>query len=151
MSVRRRVREVFLQPQEFYGLTEAAELLSWSFDETRRAVSDGDLEAERTCSGFRIPWQEVAAMITAQYPQAAIEHALGRDVSAVMPELVRLTEIRVAIPRYEVVMLGKLAERENLTIAEFLSRHLLDLAGSEIDWLNGVVPEFSAAMNWPER
>ena len=54
------------------------------------------------------------------------------------------------IPRYEVVMLSKLAERENVTVDEFLSRHLLDLAGAEIEWLNGAIPEFATAMRWPE-
>jgi hypothetical protein len=90
-------------------------------------------------------------MMTAQYPQAVIEEALGLEAQAVMPELVRLAELRVAIPRYEVVMLGRLAEREQLTVDEFLSRHLLDLAGSESGWLAGVIPEFSEAMRWPER
>lgn len=150
MSIRQRVREVFLRSQQFYTLGEAAELLGWTLAEMDAAVREGDVEVTRTCSGHHIPWQEVAAMITAQQPQAIIEKALGRDVTLVMPELVRLAEIRVEIPRYQVVMLSKLAERENISVDEFLFRHLLDLAGAECLWLNDAIPQFSSAMRWPE-
>ena len=89
-------------------------------------------------------------MITAQYPQATIEQALGNDIASVMPEIVRLAELRVQIPRYEIVMLAKLAERENLTVDEYVSRYLLDLAGAEVEWLSASVPQFAEAMRWPE-
>ena len=89
-------------------------------------------------------------MITAQYPQATIEQALGNDIASVMPEIVRLSELRVQIPRYEIVMLAKLAERENLTVDEYVSRYLLDLAGAEVEWLSASVPQFAEAMRWPE-
>lgn len=89
-------------------------------------------------------------MVTAQYPQALIEQALGSDVASVMPEIVRLAELRVQIPRYEVVMLARLAERENVTVDEYLSRYLLDLAGAEVEWLSTSIPQFAEAMRWPE-
>lgn len=150
MSIRERVREVFLRPQQFYTPSEAAELLGWSIGEMDTAITEGDLEVTRTCSGHGVPWQEVAAMITAQHPQATIEKALGREITSVMPDLVRLAELRVEIPRYQTVMLSKLAERENISVDEFLSRHLLDLAGAESIWLNEAIPQFSSAMRWPE-
>lgn len=150
MSIRERVRNLFLSPREFYSAREAAKLLGWSHFELATALENGDLEGERTCSGYRITWQEVAAMITAQYPHALIEQALGKDVTSVIPEIVRLAELRVEIPRYEVVMLTKLAERENVTVDEYLSRHLLDLAGAEVEWLNTTIPHFADAMRWPE-
>jgi excisionase family DNA binding protein len=151
MGIREHVREVFLAPQAVYEVSEAAELLGWSMAEIRAAIANGELEATVMGAGQRIVWREVAAMMTAQYPQAMIEEALGLEAQAVMPELVRLSELRVAIPRYEVVMLGRLAEREQITIDEFLSRHLLDLAGAESEWLAAAIPEFSEAMRWPER
>lgn len=150
MSIRERVRQVFLLPQQFYTSVEAAELLGWTLLEMDLAIREGDLEATRTCSGHRVAWEEVAAMITAQHPQAAIEQALGREATSVMPELVRLAELCVEIPRYQTVMLSKLAERESISVDEFLSRHLLDLAGAESDWLNATIPQFSSAMRWPE-
>lgn len=150
MSIRERVREVFLRPQQFYSPSEAAELLGWTIGEMDAAIREGDLEVTRACSGHHVPWQEVAAMITAQHPQAIIEKALGREVTSVMPELVRLAELRVEIPRYQTVMLSKIAERENISVDELLSRHLLDLAGAEYIWLNEAIPQFSLAMRWPE-
>lgn len=150
MSIRERFREVFLRPQQFYTPSEAAELLGWTIGEMDAAIREGDLEVTRTCSGHHVPWQEVAAMITAQHPQSIIEEALGREVTSVMPELVRLAELRVEVPRYQTVMLSKLAERENISVDEFLSRHLLDLAGAESIWLNEAIPQFGSAMRWPE-
>ena len=150
MSIRDRVRHILLAPQQSYTAVEATELLGWSVAEMDVAIREGDVEATGTCSGHRIAWQEVAAMLTAQYPQAVIEDALGEDASSVMPELVRLAELRVDIPRYQTVMLGKLAERARISVDELLSRHLLDLAGAEIDWLDKAIPQFGAAMRWPE-
>lgn len=48
------------------------------------------------------------------------------------------------------IRLPKLAERENLSVDELLSRHLLDLAGAESIWLSETIPQFSSAMRWPE-
>lgn len=150
MSIRQRVRQVFLRPRQVYTPAEAAELLGWTAGEMGEAIRGGDLEVIRTCSGQHVPWQEVAAMITAQHPQSVIEEALGREATSVMPELVRLAELHVEIPRYQTVMLTKLAERENLSVDELLSRHLLDLAGAESIWLSETIPQFSSAMRWPE-
>lgn len=150
MSIRERVRTLFLSPREIYSPLEAAELLGWSLSELATALDDGRLEGERGCSGYRIAWQEVAAMITAQCPQAAVEQALGNDIESVMPEIVRLAELRVRIPRYEIVMLAKLAERGNVTLDEYVARHLLDLAGAEIEWLSANLPRLAEAMRWPE-
>ncbi|HEX7154431.1 MAG TPA: hypothetical protein VF618_23295 [Thermoanaerobaculia bacterium] len=150
MNVRDRVRRVFLQPQPFYTAPEAAELLGWRRDELDAAIRDGEIEATRTSTGFHVPWQEVAVSISAKEPQAVIEKALGEHLGSVMPELVRLAELRVEIPRYQTVMLSKLAERERLSVDELLSRHLLDLAGAESDWLERAIPQFNAAMRWPE-
>ena len=150
MSIRERVRQVFLKPQCDYPAVEAAELLGWKDEEMQRAIAEGDIEAERTCSGFRIAWEEVAAMITAQYPQQLVEQSLGNDASSVMPELVRLAELRVSIPRYQAAMLSSLADREHISVDELLARHLLDLAGAEITWLQQAIPQFETAMRWPE-
>jgi hypothetical protein len=150
MTVRERIREVFLRPQEVYTAAEAGQLLGWTMLEMDAAIGNGELEATRTCSGYQVEWQEVAAMMTAQYPQAVIEAALGTERTSVMPELVRLAELRVEIPRYQTVMLGELAGREKISVDELLSRHLLDLAGAEGEWLSGRIPEFGSAMRWPE-
>jgi hypothetical protein len=88
-------------------------------------------------------------MATAKCSQTIIESALGANVRTVMPELVRLAELRVRIPRYEIVMLAKLAAREQTTVDDFLAQHLLDLAAAKGDWLNELSPEFAEAARWP--
>jgi hypothetical protein len=150
MNLRERTRQVFLLPQQFYTAAEAAELLGWSTPELDLAIAEGDLETTRTNSDQGVAWQEVAVLITSQQSHAVIEQALGREAASVMPELVRLAELRVEIPRYQTVLLRSLAERETISVDEVLSRHLLDLASVESDWLNEMIPQFRSAMRWPE-
>jgi hypothetical protein len=116
-----------------------------------RAIEAGIVAVTPEDSGARIAWREVAVMLTARYPHAEIEAALGPEMASVIPEAVRLTELRVRIPRYQVVMLTKLAGRERISVDELMSRHLLDVASSEVDWLRRRVRGFEAAMRWPEE
>lgn len=143
------IRQVFVSPQDSYAPAEAAAILGWTAAEMERAIDEGEVEVERGRSASAIAWQEVAAMLTARCPQAAIEEALGREVASVMPELVRLAELRVRIPRYQVAMLAMLADRERLSVDELMARHLLDLAACEGEWLARSIPGFDAAMRWP--
>jgi len=144
-----RIRQVFVSPQDFYAPAEAAAILGWTSVEIERAIEEGEVVVERGRSGDRIAWQEVAAMLTARCPQAVIEEALGREIASVMPELVRLAELRVRIPRYQGLMLAMLAGRERLSVDEMMARHLLDLAACEGEWLARSIPGFDAAMRWP--
>jgi hypothetical protein len=114
------------------------------------AIEAGIVGVTHEDSGTRIPWRDVAVMLTARYPQAEIESALGPEMATVIPDAVRLTELQVRIPQYQVVMLEKLAGRERISVDELMSRHLLDLAAAEGDWLRRRIPGFEAAMRWPE-
>jgi hypothetical protein len=91
-----------------------------------------------------------AAALTAQCSLQGLEDALGPSAADVMPELARLAQLRVTLPRYQTLMLSKLAEREQLPLGDFLARHLLDLACSESEWLAEAIPQFTAALRWPE-
>jgi hypothetical protein len=88
-------------------------------------------------------------MLTARCPQAAIEEALGAEMRSVSPEPVRLAELRIRIPRYQIAMLARLAERERISVDELMARHLLDVASSESAWLRRRVAGFDTAMRWP--
>ena len=70
---------------------------------------------------------------------------------SVIPEPVRLAELRIRIPRYQVAMLAKLVEREVMSVDELMARHLLDLAAFEAGWLGRRIAGFEAAMRWPEE
>jgi hypothetical protein len=143
------IRTVFLSPQEFYAPAEGALLLGWTADEMKRAIANGDIAVERDGAHDRVAWREIAEILTAQLPQAAIEEALGPAMTSVIPEPVRLAELRIRIPRYQVEMLTKLAERERVSVDELMARHLLDLAGAEVHWLRRRTRGFEAAMRWP--
>jgi hypothetical protein len=150
MSVRDRIRELFLEPQPFYELAQAARLLGCPPSEVERAIAEGEIETPSTRAAYPLAWQEIAVMLTSQYAQAVIEEALAEEADAVIPELVRLAELRVEIPRYQTAMIAKLASRENLSVDEIVSRQFLDLASAESEWLAKSILGFDAALRWPE-
>jgi hypothetical protein len=145
------IRRVFLSRQNSYAPNEAAEALGWTPSEVKRAIDAGIVTVAPEHWGPRIAWREIAVMLTGRYPQAEIESALGPAMTSVIPETVRLAALQIRIPRYQVVMLAKLAGREGISVDELMSRHLLDLAGSEVDWLRRRIRGFVAAMRWPEE
>jgi len=59
--------------------------------------------------------------------QAEIEEALGAEVARAIPELLRLTDLEVRIPKMEVVALERVAERDGKSIGTVLARELLGL------------------------
>jgi hypothetical protein len=84
------------------------------------------------------------------WPQADIEEALGDDGPRVLPEAIRLVELRARIPRYQREMLCYLARRHGTTVDEVLTRELEDVACAHADELSAAVPDFDAALAWPE-
>jgi hypothetical protein len=84
------------------------------------------------------------------WSQEVVEEALGADLAAVLPELLRLTELEVRIPRMELVMLEQLAVRDGETVDAVLARELRDLVSVHADWLSLEVPGFAEALAWPE-
>jgi hypothetical protein len=140
---------VFLDRPDFYPPAEVAEILGWTPSEMVRAIEEGTIEVIRGRLGDRIAWHEVATLLTARCPQAAIEEALGAEMASVIPEPVRLAELRIRIPRYQIAMLAKLAARERISVDELMVRHLLDLASAEAVWLGRRIACFEAAMRWP--
>jgi hypothetical protein len=83
------------------------------------------------------------------WSQGAVEEALGSDVT-VLPQLLRLTELAVRIPRLEVVALEHLAARDGKTVDAVLAKELLDLVSVHSEWLATIIPGFTAALAWPE-
>jgi len=68
----------------------------------------------------------------------------------VIPELVRLTELEVRIPRMEVVALERVAARDGKSVDAVLARELLDFVSANAPWLDREVPGMLAALAWPE-
>ena len=66
-----------------------------------------------------------------------------------IPELLRLADLKVRIPRLEVVALERLAEHDGRCVDTLLARHLLDLVSAHSAWLSQVIPGFAEALAWP--
>ena len=80
---------------------------------------------------------------------APIEEALGDDAAAVLPEAIRLVELRARVPRYQRDMLRYFARRDRKSVDEVLARELDDLASAHAEELTGALPGFGAALAWP--
>ena len=144
------VRSLFLEPKPTYSRPEAAALLGMSAGELQRWMDVGELEGLRVGDRLRLPWAELVSFGMDLWSQAAVEEALGADVADAIPELVRLTDLAVRIPRLEVVALERVAARDGKSVDAVLAAELLDFASANAPWLDGEVPAFLAALAWPE-
>jgi hypothetical protein len=98
----------------------------------------------------QIPWAELVSFGMDLWSQEAVEAALGADLGEAIPELLRLTELEVRIPRLEVVALERVAARDGRAVDAALARELLDFVSAEAEWLGGEIPGFAEALAWPE-
>jgi hypothetical protein len=144
------IRRLFLHPLPSYSLPAAAKLLGMRTKALRAWVEAGELDAVETDDGLVLPWAEVVAFGMDLWSQEAIEAALGADVTDAIPELLRLTELEVCIPRLEVVALERVAAREGRAGDAVLARELLDFVSVHGEWLEREVPGFADALAWPE-
>jgi hypothetical protein len=147
-----RIRRLFLDPLPTYSLTQAAALLGIKRREMRGWVEAGEIELESGGGGeAAVPWRELVSFALGFWNQAEVEAALGVEVADALPELLRLADLEVRIPRLEVVALQKVAARDGKSVDAVLARELLDLVSAESEWLAGAVPGFAAALAWPEQ
>src|SRR5260221_14268153 len=56
----------------------------------------------------------------------------------------------VELARWQTLMLVRLAAREHSDPGDYLSRHLLDLAACESEFLSAEIPGFLEAVRWPD-
>jgi hypothetical protein len=64
--------------------------------------------------------------------QSVIEEALGAHAPVVLPEAIRLVELRARVPRYQRTMLRLLAQREGTSVDAILTRELEELASAHL-------------------
>lgn len=143
------IRTLFLQPKSTYTILEAAALLGLDSRDVSGWVEVGELEGVDTDQGLRVPWSDLVSFGMDFWSQEVVEEALG-DGAAVIPELLRLTNLEVRIPRLEVVALERVAARDGKSVDTVLARELLDFASANSWWLEREVPGFLAALAWPE-
>jgi hypothetical protein len=144
------IRSLFLQPKPTYTIAEAATLLGMDRREVRGWVEMGELEGMDTAEGLRVPWSELISFGMDFWSQEVVEEALGAEVAEPIPELLRLTDLEVRIPRLEVLALERVAARDGKSVNTVLARELLDFVSAHSRWLEREVPGFLAALAWPD-
>jgi hypothetical protein len=142
------IRRLFLEPQPAYSVGEVAEVLGMASGDILAWIESGELEGVER-DGLVVPWSEVVSFAMDFWSQEVVEEALGAEVTAVIPELLRLTDLSVRIPRLEVVALELAAAREGESVSALLGRELLDFVSANSAWLREEIPVFAAAMGWP--
>lgn len=146
MPSRDAIRRLFLQPKSVYPIATAARLLGITPKELRGWIAAGEMETD---DGNTIPWSEIVAFGLDIWSQAVVEEALGEDVAEAIPELLRLTEVSVLLPRFEVAALHSVAAQEGRTVDAVLAAELLDFVSARSACLSRGIPGFAEVLAWP--
>src|ERR1700743_711604 len=96
-SLRSAIRHIFLSPRPNFALMTAAELLGVTLGDLRRQIDDGVIVAVPTRLGARVSKEELMAVALQQWAQADIEEALGAEGVMILPEALRLVELRARV------------------------------------------------------
>ena len=131
-SDREAIVAIFLQRRIEYTVADAAQLLRVNIGDVMREIEQGTIAAElrrkrRQLGGPRhalMPWSELAAAAMRKWGLHRINAALGERAPEVIPELLLLTDLSVALPEYQVRVLGALARKRGESVSECLSRTL---------------------------
>jgi hypothetical protein len=140
---------IFLTPRPNVALFTAADLLGTTLAELKRDIDDGVIVAVSTPLGPRVSKEELMAAAMRLCEQSAIEDALGEDAAALLPEAIRLVELRARVPRYQRDVLRELARREKTSVDAVLARELEDVASAHAKELASALPGLANAMAWP--
>jgi len=145
-----RIRAIFLHHEPRVTIADAVGLLGWSRAEMDAAIRDGEIEVVGTCSGERIELRELAAYALQQWPLTAIEEALGRDATLILPPALRTRKLTVRLPRYQIGALQVLAEDGRESVDAMLTRMFEELTDLNQVRLARVIPGLAEAIAWPD-
>ena len=149
MQLTNNIRCLFLERKRAYTVREASAILAMSSPDLRGWIEAGELEGEEATDGLLLPWSELVSFAMDFWDQEEIERALGDELSMAIPELLRLAELQVRIPRIEVVALKHVAARDGKSVSAVLGRELLDFVSAHSEWLSRDVAGFDEAFAWP--
>ncbi|HEX7154753.1 MAG TPA: hypothetical protein VF618_24925 [Thermoanaerobaculia bacterium] len=144
-----KIRSLLLHSRPTYSIAEASEILAMAEEDVRGWIDVGELEGVDSADGLVVPWSEVVAFGMDFWSQEVVEAALGADLVRAIPELLRLSQLEVRIPRLEVVALERVAARDGKSVDAVLARELLDFVSAHAEWLEQEIPGFAAALHWP--
>jgi hypothetical protein len=135
-----RIRAIFLHPDPRVTIADAAGLLGWSRAEFNAAIRNGEIEVVETCGGKRIELRELATFALQQWPLTAIEDALGRDATLILPPALRTRKLTVRLPQYQIGALQVLAREGRESVEAMLMRMFEGVGGSESGAAGAVHP-----------
>jgi hypothetical protein len=144
------IRAIFLHHAPRVTIDDAAGLLGWSRAELEATIRDGEIEVVETCSGKRIELRELAVYALQEWPLTAIEEALGRDATLILPPALRTRKLTVRLPRYQIGALRVLAGEGRESVDALLMRMLEELTDVHQERLARVIPGLAEARVWPE-
>lgn len=142
------IKRLFLDGDAAYPLSEAAHLLGWTSQDLAAELSSQFLIAPAEWLHRPVPASAIAVLALAETSYEAIERELGADVSR-LPPLIRLTNLSIQLPAYQIVALESAARREQTTVNDLLARYLMDLICDEAPALEKTVEGFREAFHWP--
>ena len=145
-----QIRRLFLEPKPTYPLPAAARFLGMDWRELRGWVEAREIEGIETDESLRIEWAELVTFAMGFWEQEEVEAALGSELARVIPELLRLADLEVRIPRMEIVALERVAARDGKSVDAVLARELLDFVSAHSEWLGQEVPGLAEALAWPD-
>ena len=97
-SIRTSIRRIFLNPRPHVALIMTADLLGMPFPVLKREIAEGTIVAVSVgVVGLRVSKEELIAAAMRIWPQAVIEEALGDAAATVLPEAIRLVELRARV------------------------------------------------------
>jgi hypothetical protein len=140
------IRRLFLEPKDTYSDAEAAEIIGVELLDLKRRMDSGEVEGVRTCCGMTVSRKELISFAMDLWPQETIEEALGDDLAKAIPKLLRLADLQVRLPRFEILARKHLAERDGKSVNALLARELLDIVSAESGFLVAKIPGFTAAL-----
>ncbi len=145
-----RIRAIFLHHESRVTTADAAGLLGWSRAEMNAAIRNGEIEVVETCSGKRIELRELAVYALQQWPLTAIEEALGRDATLILPPALRTRKLTVRLPRYQIGALQVLADDGRESVDAMLTRMFEELTDLNQERLARLIRGLDEAMAWTE-
>jgi hypothetical protein len=150
-SRRKRIHTLFLHPVESYSLEEAARLLGITCKALIREAEQDNRADYRLNSRWFFRWRQVAYIAFRTWTLAEIQEALGAESEVVLPPLLRLREVTVRLPEYIVRGMEIAARDDRTTLDDWLTRELVDFAGTVVNHMDRRVPGFRRAYLFPGR
>ncbi len=150
-DLEQRIKTLFLQPAESYGLSEGARLLGISPATLKREAEDDRREDYRSGGAWRFMWRQLACIALRRWTLADVQDALGSDAATILPPLLALRAVTLRLPAFIVCTLETIASRDGTTIDACLHQELMDFAGVWSEHMEATHPGFRRAYLFPGR